>query len=109
MGNALAHDNPTRGLGTHSSTVVVGGLRELESPYRALDEAVAGHGGMVTLSGEAGLGKTAIAREFVHRAEGCGDGLPRLARQQELDRSSARSADREAAWKRYLLPGCLSI
>src|SRR4051794_215401 len=43
---------------------LVGRTRELEVLGAALDDATAGHGAVVTISGEPGVGKTAVARAF---------------------------------------------
>ena len=42
--------------------------RELTQLERALDDALNGRGGLVLLTGEPGIGKTALAREFVEHA-----------------------------------------
>ena len=48
---------------------VVGRETELARLFAALAEAAAGHGGVVMLSGEAGIGKTRLLEELSERAE----------------------------------------
>src|SRR3954449_751325 len=48
---------------------LVGREHELAELEAALDGALAGRGGLVVLTGEPGIGKTALARAFVARAE----------------------------------------
>jgi DNA-binding CsgD family transcriptional regulator len=57
--------------------VVVGRTSELGTLDTALDAAEAGHGGVVVLVGEAGVGKSRLARGAIQRAEQLG--LARLA------------------------------
>jgi DNA-binding CsgD family transcriptional regulator len=57
--------------------VVVGRDAELAALTDHLDAAVAGHGGLVLLVGEAGVGKSRLAREVAARA--AGRGLPVLS------------------------------
>lgn len=52
--------------------VVVGRERELDVLGRRLDEAAAGNGGVVVIVGEAGAGKSRLARESLARAEHAG-------------------------------------
>ncbi|MGH2897844.1 MAG: AAA family ATPase, partial [Solirubrobacteraceae bacterium] len=47
---------------------LVGRGRELAQLETGLERALAGRGGLVLLTGEPGIGKTALAREFVERA-----------------------------------------
>lgn len=47
----------------------VGRGRELSELKSALDDAMSGHGRMVTLAGEAGIGKTRMAQELASYAE----------------------------------------
>jgi tetratricopeptide (TPR) repeat protein len=51
---------------------LVGREHELTQLDAALDDALAGRGRLVVLTGEAGIGKTALARAFVERAAGRG-------------------------------------
>jgi transcriptional regulator with XRE-family HTH domain len=51
------------------STTFVGRTEELVSLQTALANAAAGRGGVVMLAGEAGIGKTRLAREFAHAAQ----------------------------------------
>ena len=46
----------------------VGRAHELEALTSALDAAVAGHGALVELSGEAGVGKSRVVEELAHQA-----------------------------------------
>ena len=46
----------------------VGRQREMETLSAALGGALAGHGGMVMLVGEPGIGKTRTAQQFAARA-----------------------------------------
>jgi hypothetical protein len=51
---------------------LVGRVRELADLEQALIRAVAGHGNLVMLSGEPGIGKTRLAEEIAERAEQLG-------------------------------------
>src|SRR3954451_5408187 len=51
---------------------LVGRERELTQLDAALEAALAGRGRLVVLTGEPGIGKTALARAFVERAAGRG-------------------------------------
>ena len=53
----------------HVSDVFVGRQRELAILGRELDEALAGRGGLATLVGEAGIGKTWVAHRFAGDAK----------------------------------------
>ena len=70
--------------------MLVGRSVLLEAGERALREALGGHGRLLLLLGEAGIGKTALATALLERAASCGavvrvgacwegDGLPALA------------------------------
>jgi predicted ATPase len=50
----------------------VGRQRELDELKAALEEALSGHGQLVMLLGEPGIGKTRTARELVAYAEKSG-------------------------------------
>src|SRR5262249_32293746 len=52
-----------------TSRPVVGRLLESEDLVSLLDDATAGMGGLATLSGEAGIGKTTLARQLSTLAE----------------------------------------
>ncbi len=102
----------------------MGRARELEQLDRALDGALAGRGGLVLLTGEPGIGKTALAREFVEHAAtrgatwawgSCwdGGGAPAYWPWVQVGRALARHADRSslgdalgagAPWIAGLLP-----
>ena len=57
----------------------VGRRRELERLEARLDALRAGHGGLALISGEPGVGKSALARETAGRAEGAGVTVLRAA------------------------------
>jgi serine/threonine protein kinase len=62
----------TQGTGsrrTRPSRPIVGRLMESEDLVSLLDDATAGVGGVATLSGEAGIGKTTLARQLSTLAE----------------------------------------
>jgi tetratricopeptide (TPR) repeat protein len=54
--------------GAGDARLLVGRGRELEQLDAALSGAVAGRGGVVVITGDPGIGKTALARAFVERA-----------------------------------------
>ncbi len=60
------------GLNDRRSPSLVGRGRELAQLETALELALAGRGGLVLLTGEPGIGKTALAREFVEHASARG-------------------------------------
>ena len=87
------------------SARLVGRGRELAQLERALDGARAGRGGLVVLTGEPGIGKTALAREFVEHASASGaawawgscwdgGGAPAYWPWVQVGRTLARRADR---------------
>ena len=45
---------------------LVGRGRELDELRRALDELLDGTGGLILLTGEAGMGKTSLVRQVAH-------------------------------------------
>jgi len=49
-------------------TLIVGRVREIAGLTAALDDAIAGHGRLVLLSGEPGVGKTRLVEELARRA-----------------------------------------
>jgi len=55
-------------MNVRRSPSLVGRGRELAQLETALERALAGRGGLVLLTGEPGIGKTALAREFVEHA-----------------------------------------
>ncbi len=58
--------------GNQRSPSLFGRGRELTQLHAGLERAVAGRGGLILLTGEPGIGKTALAREFVEHAGGLG-------------------------------------
>jgi eukaryotic-like serine/threonine-protein kinase len=54
---------------TRASRLIVGRLLESEDLVSLLDDALSGLGGVATLSGEAGIGKTTLARQLSTLAE----------------------------------------
>ena len=61
----MAESPPSR----TSSNVFVGREREMSELRSALDDAMAGHGRLVMLAGEPGIGKTRTAQELASYAE----------------------------------------
>ncbi|MCI0896183.1 MAG: ATP-binding protein, partial [Chloroflexi bacterium] len=61
----MVESHPTRDIGR----VFVGRRREMADLKAALDDALSGHGQMVMLAGEPGIGKTRIAQELASYAE----------------------------------------
>src|ERR1044072_1943503 len=62
------------GIGAGDAHGLIGRGRELAQLDDALSDAVAGRGGIVGVTGEPGIGKTALARAFVERASARGAG-----------------------------------
>ena len=56
--------------------IFVGRHQEMAQLHTALDDAMAGHGRMVMLAGEPGIGKTRIAQELTSRAQTLGAQVP---------------------------------
>jgi predicted ATPase len=56
----------------HTGAVFVGRQQEISELNSALDDAIAGHGRLVMLAGEPGIGKTSIAQELTSRARALG-------------------------------------
>ena len=56
----------------HTSGAFVGRLQELAELNAALDDAVIGHGRLVMLAGNPGIGKTSVAQELTSRAQTLG-------------------------------------
>jgi len=56
----------------HTGAVFVGRHQEIAELNSALDDAIAGHGRLVMLAGEPGIGKTSIAQELTSRARSLG-------------------------------------
>ncbi len=56
------------GMSERRSPSLVGRGRELAQLHAGLERAYAGRGGLILLTGEPGIGKTALAREFVEHA-----------------------------------------
>jgi tetratricopeptide (TPR) repeat protein len=79
LGRGEAHSPAVNGAGTRApappsrrrraSRPIVGRLLESEDLVSLLDDATAGMGGLAALSGEAGIGKTTLARELSTLAE----------------------------------------
>jgi predicted ATPase/DNA-binding CsgD family transcriptional regulator len=58
-----------RGLDSLAEGVFVGRQTEMHTLQAALENTLAGHGRLVMLAGEPGIGKTRVAREFASHAE----------------------------------------
>jgi tetratricopeptide (TPR) repeat protein len=92
------------GLSDRRDPSLVGRGRELAQLEKALEDALNGRGGLVLLTGEPGIGKTALAREFVEHAAtrgaawawgSCwdGGGAPAYWPWVQVARTLARSGD----------------
>jgi hypothetical protein len=92
------------GDGRGESRWLVGRGRELEQLDAALSDAITGRGGLVVITGEPGIGKTALARAFVEHAASrgassawgtCwdGGGAPAYWPWVQIARALARSED----------------
>ncbi|MGH2740296.1 MAG: ATP-binding protein [Actinomycetota bacterium] len=63
-----AKPTPSTDASPRDSTALVGRSRELETLVGALDEALAGRGQLILISGEPGIGKSRLADELAGRA-----------------------------------------
>ena len=52
--------------------LIYGRERERAQLRELLDDAIAGHGSLILISGEAGIGKTTLADDLIHEADGRG-------------------------------------
>ena len=114
---------PTRReAGGHRQQLIVGRDRELHALRHALLAARKGHGGLVALTGEPGIGKTTVGERFLQEvAETCRIGSGRCSERlagaeshlpvlEVLDELTADAAVAEAlrrtapTWARYLSP-----
>jgi hypothetical protein len=59
-------------VGVSGSAPLIGRGLALAGLRAALDGALAGHGSLVLIAGEAGIGKTALAARFAGQAAACG-------------------------------------
>jgi DNA-binding CsgD family transcriptional regulator len=64
----MRHPDPPPGLPDAHPPALVGRAREQATLRAALADALAGHGHLVLIGGEAGIGKTALAEEVLHDA-----------------------------------------
>ncbi|MFP5364290.1 MAG: ATP-binding protein [Thermoleophilia bacterium] len=60
------------GIGEPRGSRLVGRARELAQLEASLERVLSGRGDLILLTGEPGIGKTALAREFVNHAAACG-------------------------------------
>jgi predicted ATPase len=72
---ASSRSRAASGRSGRPSRPFVGRRRELGELREALDEAAAGHGVVVVLTGEPGIGKTRLLQEVAHRATADGWGV----------------------------------
>ena len=102
---------------------VVGRAEELESLYQAFDDAVAGPGRMIAVTGEPGIGKTTVVDSFLREIQGrggigrgrCSERLagaePHLPVLEALDELTAKDPEmieilsrRAPTWLRHIAP-----
>jgi DNA-binding SARP family transcriptional activator/tetratricopeptide (TPR) repeat protein len=66
------HARAQTGSRSGSAATLFGRGRELQALKAALQQAVTGHGQVVVISGEAGIGKTTLVGDLLHRAQAAG-------------------------------------
>jgi len=69
MVDPTSHSDSTRLNANSSPGVFVGRQREMAGLKAVLDDAISGHGRLVMLSGEPGIGKTRVAQELAGAAQ----------------------------------------
>ena len=65
IGRSLAEQHPTH---NKSDTPLIGRVQEFEALKRTLSETLVGHGSVVMIGGEPGIGKSYLARAFLREA-----------------------------------------